>query len=157
VKKESVGGIIVDEDLTFVRVFDLPDEPDSGGSALEEFCFYGQTVNFIAENVDSRGKANLAVTLHQGDLGSFNKAIEAIKELYADISLQVIDDVSLVTVYGPHFKERCGLAATFFRSLGIRGINILSISTSISSISAVIEKKHLGETLKALRDVFDVP
>ncbi|MEA3287747.1 MAG: hypothetical protein U9Q77_10300 [Candidatus Marinimicrobia bacterium] len=156
-KKESIGGIIVDEDLTFVRIFDLPDEPDAGGSTLEEFCFYGQTVNFIAENVDKRGKANLAVTLHQGDSESFNKATGAIKDLYDDISIQVIHDVSLVTVYGPHFKERCGLAATFFRSIGIRGINILSISTSISSISAIIEKKHLSETLEALRDVFDVP
>jgi len=157
VKKESIGGIIVDEELTFVRIFDLPDEPDSGGSALEEFCFYGQTVNFIAENVDIRCKANLSVTLHQGNLKSFNKAIEAIRNLYDEVSLEVIDDVCLVTVYGPHFKERCGLAATFFRSLGIRGINILSISTSISSISAIIEKKHLSVTLEALRDVFDVP
>ena len=156
-KKESIGGIIVDEDLTFVRIFDLPDEPDSGGSALEEFCFYGQTVNFIAENVDIRGKANLAVTLHQGDRESFKKAIDAIDHLYDEVSLEVIDNVCLVTVYGPHFKERCGLAATFFRSVGIRGINILSISTSISSISAIVEQKHLAKTVEALRNVFDVP
>ena len=36
-RKESIGGIIVDEQLTFVRIFNLPDEPDWGGSALEEF------------------------------------------------------------------------------------------------------------------------
>ena len=156
-KKESIGGIIVDEDLTFVRIFDLPDEPDAGGSTLEEFCFYGQTVNFIAENVDSKGSANMSVTLHQGNEDSFNNAIEAIRNLYDEVSVEVISNVCLVTVYGPHFKERCGLAATFFRSLGIRGINILSISTSISSISAIIEKRHLSITVEALRDVFDVP
>ncbi len=156
-KKESIGGIIVDDELTFVRIYNLPDQPDSGGSALEEFCFYGQPVNFIAENVDIRGKANLAVTMPQGNREAFEKAIEAIGKLYDEVSLEVIDDVCLVTVYGPHFKERCGLAATFFRSLGIRGINILSISTSISSISAIIEKKHLSDTLFALQDVFDVP
>lgn len=156
-KRERVGGIIVDQNLTFVRIFDLPDEPDSGGSALEEFCFYGQTVNFIAENVDIRGNANLSVTLHQGSDVDFNKAIEAIEALYEQTTLEVINDVCLVTVYGPHFKERCGLAATFFRSLGIRGINILSISTSISSISAIIEKKHLKKTQETLRQVFEVP
>ncbi len=156
-KKESIGGIIVDENLTFVRIMDLPDEPDWGGSALEEFCFYGQTVNFISENMDSRGNANLSVTLHKDESESFQKAIDSIDELHEDISVQVIENVSLLTVYGPHFKERCGLAATFFRSLGIRGINILSISTSISSISAIIETKHLEASLVALRDVFDVP
>jgi len=155
--KESVGGIIVDEDLTFIRVFNLPDEPDWAGSALEEFCFYGQTVNFIAENVDAKGRANLSVTLNQGRADSFEKAIEAIEDLHNEIRTTVIQDVCLITVYGPHFKERCGLAATYFRSLGINGINILAISTSISSISAIIERKHLQATQAALRDVFDVP
>jgi aspartate kinase len=157
VKKESVGGIIVDEDLTFVRIFDLPDEPDWAGSALEEFCFYGQTVNFIAENVDNRGNANLSVALSKGDHESFKKAIEAIENLNKQISVQTVADVCLVTLYGPHFKQRCGLASTYFRSLGIRGINILAISTSISSISAIIKKEHLADTEAALRDVFDVP
>ncbi|MCF7826722.1 MAG: ACT domain-containing protein [Candidatus Marinimicrobia bacterium] len=156
-KKESIGGIIVDEKLTFVRIFNLPDEPDWGGSALEEFCFYGQTVNFISENMDSSGKANLSVTLHDEDTELFGKAVKAITELHEDISVEVIEDVCLITVYGPHFKERCGLAATFFRALGLRGINILSISTSISSISAVIEEKYLKDATKALRAVFDVP
>jgi len=156
-KKESIGGIIVDEDLTFVRIFNLPDEPDWAGSSLEEFCFYGQTVNFIAEGLDSRGLANLSVALNQGDVDSFNKAVEAIEDLHEDIIVEVVDDVCLVTIYGPHFKQRCGLAATYFRALGIQGINILAISTSISSISAIIEKKHLARTEAALRDVFDVP
>ena len=126
-------------------------------ASLEEFCFYGQTVNFISENMDRRGKANLSVTLHQDETESFQKAIEAINDLHEDISVEVIDHVCLLTVYGPHFKERCGLAATFFRALGIRGINILSISTSISSISAIIEEKYLKQAQTALREVFDVP
>jgi len=157
VKKESIGGIIIDEDLTFVRIFNLPDEPDWAGSALEEFCFYGQTVNFIAEGLDSRGLANLSVALNTGEVKSFNKAVGAIEDLHDDIKVEVVDDVCLVTIYGPHFKQRCGLAATYFRTLGLQGINILAISTSISSISAIIGKNHLAITEAALRDVFEVP
>lgn len=156
-KKEQIGGIIVDEDLTFVRIFDLPDEPDWAGSALEEFCFYGQSVIFIAENIDSRGNANLAVAVSTTDQEAFDKAIGAIGEMEDDVKVEIVPDACLVTVYGPHFKQRCGLAATYFRALGLQGINILAISTSISSISAIIEKKHLLSTQEALRDVFEVP
>ena len=155
--RESIGGIIVDEDLTFIRIFNLPDEPDWAGSALEEFCFYGQTINFIAENVDAKGRANLSVCLSSGNPQDFAKAVAVINDLHEDIYTRVIEDVCLVTVYGPHFKERCGLAATFFRTLGIRGINILAISTSISSISAIINKRALEETQQALGEVFEVP
>ncbi|MCF7807648.1 MAG: hypothetical protein K9M49_00980 [Candidatus Marinimicrobia bacterium] len=155
--KEPIGGIIVDEDLTFVRIFDLPDEPDWAGSALEEFCFFGQSVIFIAENMDSRGNANLSAAVVQSDPRGFKNAVGAIEDLDENIRVQVVSDTCLVTVYGPHFKQRCGLAATYFRSLGLKGINILAISTSISSISAIIEKRYLQPTLDALRDVFDVP
>lgn len=156
-KKEQVGGIIVDEDLTFVRIFDIPDEPDWAGSALEEFCFYGQSVIFIAENTDSRGNANLSVAVSTSEQEAFDKAIGAIEDLEDGMKVEIIHDACLVTVYGPHFKQRCGLAATYFRALGIQGINILAISTSISSISAIIEKRDLVKTQEALRDVFEVP
>lgn len=156
-RKESIGGIIVDEDLTFVRIFNFPDEPDWGGSALEEFCSNGLTVNFISENIDNTGKANMSVTIKNSKPDPLDLAVKAINDLHDEIGIQVIDNVCLVTVYGPHFKDRRGLAATFFRALGLRGINILSISTSISSISAIIEKKNLVRADTALRDVFDVP
>lgn len=156
-KKESIGGIIVDEDLTFIRIFDLPDKPDWGGSALEEFCFYGLTINFISENIDKNGNANMSISLKKATQEALSKVVESIKKLHENIGVEMIDNVCLLTVYGPHFKDRCGLASTFFRALGVRGINILSISTSISSISAIVEKKNLAAADKALRDVFDVP
>jgi len=157
VNKEPIGGIILDEDLTYIRIYNLPDEPDWAGSALEEFCFYGQVVNFISESVDIKGNANLAVTLHRGDQAALDKAIQAIRNMDERIEVQIIDHAAIVTVYGPHFKERCGLAATAFRSLGLIGINILGISTSISSISVVIEEKYLEKAQIALEDVFEVP
>ena len=155
--KEPIGGIILDEGLTFIRIHNLPDEPDWAGSALEEFCFYGQVVNFISENIDINGRANLAVTLPCSSEEDLVKAIQAIEDLHKDIQTEKIEDVCIMTVYGPHFKERCGLAATTFRSLGLKGINILGISTSISSISVVIEEKYKTMAKDALEDVFEVP
>ena len=156
-KKEPIGGIIIDEDLTFIRIYNLPDEPDWAGSALEEFCFYGQSINFISENVDINGHANLAITVYRGDSQAIANAIKAIEALNEAIKVQVIDQACIVTVYGPHFKERCGLAATTFRSLGLSGINILGISTSISSISVVIEKKYMEDAHRSLEAVFELP
>lgn len=156
-KRVPIGGIIIDEDLTLVRIYNLPDEPDWGGMALEEFCFHGMTVNFISENIDAQGNANMGITLTVNDKLVFEKAVEAVKGLYDGVEVESVFPVCLVTVYGPHFKERCGLAATAFRALGLKGINILGISTSISSISAIIHAEQLDTAQFALEDVFEVP
>lgn len=156
-KRVPIGGLIVDKDLTFIRVFDLPDEPDWGGLALEEFCFYGMSLNFISENRDSSGRANLGVTLKVHDSEMLEKAKGAVSDLHPSISVNSLEPACLITVYGPHFKERCGLAATAFRALGIHGINILGISTSISSISMVVAQDDLDAAKIALEDVFELP
>lgn len=156
-KKVPIGGIIIDEELTLVRIYNLPDEPDWGGMALEEFCFHGMTVNFISENKDAEGHANMGITLQVKDKQMFENALAAVRKLHDEVALDYVSPVCLLTVYGPHFKERCGLAATAFRALGLKGINILGISTSISSISAIIHADDLDTAQFALEDVFEVP
>jgi aspartokinase len=156
-KKVPVGGMLIDRDLTYVRIYNLPDEPDWSGMALEEFCFYGLTINFISENRDRQGHANMSLTLKVQDAEMFAKAVAAVEGLHEAIKIETIDSACLLTVYGPHFKERCGLAATAFRALGIQGINILGISTSISSISAVIAEADLEAAELALDSVFELP
>ncbi len=156
-KREPIGGMIVEEGLTYVQIFQLPDEPDWGGMALEEFCFYGMSINFISENRDSHGKANLSLTLRVKDEDAFQNALGAVETLHENIQIETQTPVCLITIYGPHFRERCGLAATAFRAMGLKGINILGISTSISSISTVVAGTDLELARLALDEVFELP
>ena len=155
--KERVGGIIVDENLMFIHLLSGLDEPDWAGTVLSKFATSGLCVNFISETPDSRGRANMSVTVRADDEFALEAVLDGIQEINQDIVIKKIFPVSLVTVYGPHFKERCGLAARAFRALGLNGINILGISTSISSISSVIQQDQLEAAQAALRQVFEVP
>jgi aspartokinase len=44
-----------------------------------------------------------------------------------------------------------------FQALADQQINILAISTSISTVSCVIESDNLEQALVALRETFDLP
>ena len=44
-----------------------------------------------------------------------------------------------------------------FQALAERQVNILAVSTSISTVSCVIESEKLEAALFALRDTFDLP
>ena len=66
-------------------------------------------------------------------------------------------EVAIVSIFGPDFRERPGIAGTMFHALAERGVNILAVSTSISTVSCVIESDPLESALVALRETFDLP
>ena len=45
-----------------------------------------------------------------------------------------------VAIYGPHFREIPAVAGRIFRALADAGMNILAISTSVSSVTSVFEE-----------------
>jgi aspartokinase len=65
--------------------------------------------------------------------------------------------VAVLSIFGPDFRERPGIAGTMFSALGSRDVNILAISTSISTLSCVIDADRLGEAVSAMRETFDLP
>lgn len=148
---------MVDQDLTLVRIYNLPDGPDWIGTALEQFCIHGLSVNFISEARDKWANANLGITLKVIDNQTFREVLAGVEGLHAEVTVETVYPTCLLTVYGPHFKDRCGLAATAFRALGFQRMNILGISTSMSSISAVIAEADLEKAKAALEDFFELP
>jgi aspartokinase len=66
-------------------------------------------------------------------------------------------EAAIVSIFGPDFRERPGIAGTMFDALAAEEINILAISTSISTVSCVIESAALEAALNSLRKTFDLP
>jgi aspartokinase len=65
--------------------------------------------------------------------------------------------VASIAIFGPDFRERPGIAASMFRALADRSINIDAISTSISTVTCIIAEKRLTDAIAAIHEHFDVP
>ncbi len=72
---------------------------------------------------------------------------------------EVVHDASvgLVSIFGPDFRQRPGIAGEMFAALGQADINIKAISTSISTISCVIQATQVPEAVKRLQATFEMP
>ena len=66
-------------------------------------------------------------------------------------------NVSLLSIFGPDFRERPNIAGVFFSALAAQGINILAVSTSISTLSCLIDGDRLDDAVAAICDVFELP
>lgn len=155
--KERVGGILVDENLMFIHLFTNQDSPDWAGMVLSKFASRNICIGFISATSGDQGRAMMSVTVKPDDEYNLDLTLREVQGVHKDLVIQKTHPVSLLTVYGPHFRERCGLAARAFRALGLNGVNILGISTSISSITSVIRQEQLELARQALEKVFEVP
>ncbi len=72
-------------------------------------------------------------------------------------SVDEIPNISSLTVYGPHFREKPAISGEMCSALGEAEVNILGISTSISSICCLIKDEDFDSAYDALLSVFDLP
>jgi len=156
-KKFKLGGIIEHRDLNVLGLENIPDQPGLTGIIFQALAHRGINVQFIVQTLNRlhQNQIILAVAESEG-----REALAVMEELrprigHPDLTLQ--SNRAIISIFGPHFRERPGIAGTFFQALGSQGISILAISTSISTCSCVIEAADLPRAVKAVGQAFELP
>ena len=155
--KAKAGGIIQSVGLVRIGVMSVPDRPGIASavlSALGEQCI---NVEFIVQSIDLKNRSHIILCVGQDMLESALSVIEEVRSKVQPEEVTYQSDVSMVSVFGPHFRDNPGIAGLAFAALASAGINILAISTSISTISCIIEGEYLAEAVEALQNAFEVP
>lgn len=155
--KIRIGGIMQNAHLSLLNVTAVPDRPGIAAAILGELGSRSINVQFIVQCIDQNHQDQVALCVDRDDL---QVALEAVKRVAPDLDAGTVmpyPEVAIVSIFGPDFRERPGIAGTMFDALAADGINILAISTSISTVSSVIESNDLETALDALRLTFDLP
>ena len=155
--KIKIGGIMQTTGLAKVGVMSIPDRPGTAGHIMAALGEKGINVQFIVQCIDIHDSDHVVLCIAEDELELAEEVLGRVKsELGAE---QVIQrrNVAVISIFGPDFRERPGIAGTMFSALGAREINILAISTSISTISCVIDIDRLGDAVDVMRETFDMP
>lgn len=156
-KKTQIGGIMHSDKLAMVGVLAIPSHPGMAGKILSTMGDNDINVQFIVQTVDRDGNDQVVFCVSREYLDTALDLLAGIRE---EVSAQaIIHDtlVGLVSIFGPDFRQRPGIAGEMFSVLGQADINIKAISTSISTISCVIEAARVPDAVKALQDTFEMP
>jgi len=156
-KKVKIGGVIRNSNLAKVGVMGIPDRPGVAGTILSALGREGINVEFIVQCIDLNSHDHVVFCIAQDDMETALSILEQIKLRLG--AKEVIHDpeVGIVSIFGPDFRERPGIAGAMFNALGSAGINILAISTSISTVSCVIDARRVSEAVRVIEQTFDMP
>jgi aspartate kinase len=155
--KIRIGGIMQNAHLALLNVTAVPDRPGIAAAILGELGRRHINVQFIVQCIDQNKQDQVALCIDRDD---WQAASDAVTQVAPDLQAgRVISypEVAIVSIFGPDFRERPGIAGTMFDSLAAVGVNIMAISTSISTVSCVIESNALERALDSLRSTFDLP
>jgi aspartokinase len=135
----------------------IPDRPGVAGSILGALGDRGVNCPFIVHTIDLNELDNIVIGVARRQLPIALRVLDTVKETVGAKEVVHDGEVGMVTIFGPHFGERAGVAGTMFTALASVDINILAISTSISSLSCLIDVDDMDAAMRALEEAFELP
>lgn len=155
--KVKAGGIIRNERLAKISVLSAPDRCGLASEVLQALAGKGINTQFIVQCTDLANNSHIVLCVNDEESEAAMATLEPLRSSIKPEQIVQQHKVALVSVFGPDFRERPAIAAAVFSSMAAAGINIMAISTSISTVSCLIEGNRVDDAIVALRENFDLP
>ena len=152
--KIQAGGLVQRDHLAMIGIMDIPSRPGVGGTIFSALSEQGINVELIVHVIDLEEKDHIALCVDRDDLSQALTVVEHVREELGARAVTNDPKVALVSLFGLDFRQQRGVASRMLKALGDHHINIRAISTSLSTISCLIDAGRLDEAVQALRDAF---
>ena len=156
-EKIKIGGIMQSDGRALVRIMAVPNHSGAAGAILGAMGQSGINIELMVQSYDLEDAGNYALVISHKDLDHALGVLEEVKYNIDAKGIAYTPDVAVISVFGPHLREKPRVPGTMFSALSSVGIGPLAISTSISSVSCVVEGHLLEPAVDALMEVFDAP
>ncbi|RKZ19100.1 hypothetical protein DRQ50_02760 [bacterium] len=151
------GGLLRRDQLAMIEFLGLDGEPGSACGILERFGEAGIPLAYVSLGNGPDGQRNVAFCVDRVDLVTSRPLLETVEKERRPVEVLIREPVTKLTLYGPHFQEKHGLAAGVFAALCERGVKSHGISMSVNSISFVVDSRLCEEAVACLRLRFEWP
>ena len=154
-ERQLITGIAADKNEAKVTLTRVPDRPGAVASIFTPLAEANINVDMIIQNVaKDKGETDVTFTAPMADLARTIAMLEERKEQIGFYRLISNDKVAKISVVGVGMRSHAGVAATMFKTLADRGINIQAISTSEIKVSVLIDADETELAVRVLHTAY---
>jgi aspartate kinase len=154
-ERQLITGIAYDKNEAKIIVTRVPDRPGAVATIFGPLAEAAINVDMIIQNVGrDKGETDVTFTVPRADLTRSLDILEKAKDVIGYNRLLHETGVAKISVVGVGMKSHAGVAATMFKSLADRGINIQAISTSEIKVSVLIEEDYTELAVRVLHTAY---
>src|SRR6478736_6758373 len=155
VEQEVVTGIAYAKDEAQISLRRVADRPGVAAGIFGPLAEAHINVDMIVQNISEDGSfTDMTFTVPSGDV---DKAIKVLSDNKPAIGYDVVQNESglvKVSVIGIGMRSHAGVAATAFKALADKGINIKAITTSEIKISILIDGPYAELAVRTLHSCY---
>ena len=156
-EKQIVSGVTLARAEAKITLRDVKDRPGVAAAIFGSLAENGIVVDMIVQNISDDGATtDITFTVADGDYEKALRAIEAAGRTGA-IAYDRINGAkgaAKVSVVGVGMRNHAGVAASMFRALADKGINIQLITTSEIKTSVLIDDAYAELAVRALHTYY---
>jgi aspartate kinase len=156
-ERQLITGIAADKNEAKIILTRVPDRPGAVAHIFGPLATANINVDMIIQNVGrEKGETDVTFTVPAADLARTQALLE--NEQAAIGYNRIITDgkVAKVSVVGVGMRSHAGVAATMFKALADRGINIQAISTSEIKVSVLIDEDETELAVRVLHTAYEM-
>jgi aspartate kinase len=152
---QLITGIAHDKNESKITLTRVPDRPGAVANIFAPLADAAINVDMIIQNVGrEKGETDVTFTVPSADLDQAMQVLEGAKESIGFNRLIPDSNVAKISVVGVGMKSHAGIAATMFKALAERGVNIQAITTSEIKVSVLIEEDYTELALRVLHTAY---
>jgi aspartate kinase len=152
---ELITGIAADKNEAKVTLTRVPDRPGGVAAIFGPLAAANINVDMIIQNIaKEQGETDVTFTVPGADLVRTQALLEGQQETIGYRRLIADGKVAKISVVGVGMRSHAGVAATMFKTLADRGINIQAISTSEIKVSVLIDADETELAVRVLHTAY---
>ena len=151
-----ISGVTHSSDDAKLTIRKVPDIPGIAAKILDPISSKGIEVDIIIQNVSEDKTTDFTFTVKREKSQETKKILSNLSKEFGGGEIELNEDISKVSLVGVGMKSHAGVAATMFKTLAEKNINIEMISTSEIKISVVVKEDLAHEAVKSLHDAFNL-
>lgn len=154
-ERQLITGIAADKNEAKVTLTRIADRPGAVATIFGPLAAANINVDMIIQNIaKDKGETDVTFTVPQADLARTQALLEEQKETIGYYRMIADDKVAKISVVGVGMRSHAGVAATMFKTLADRGINIQAISTSEIKVSVLIDSDEVELAVRVLHTAY---
>jgi aspartate kinase len=137
-----------------VTLHSVPDKPGIAAEIFGKLGTQGFNVELVVTGIPHKGRTDILFAVAENELDAINTLLQKMKDEIGAEKVSHTLSVALVSIAGHQLAQTPGIAARMFNALSKAGINIETISTSMSSVTCMVAEDKAKEAVEALRKEF---
>jgi aspartate kinase len=154
VEAQVVTGIAFSRDEAQITLRRVADKPGVAAAVFMPLAEAGVNVDMIVQVASEDAMTDMTFTVPEAEFDRARAILEKAKDSIGYASLAGAKDVAKVSAIGVGMRSHAGVAASGFKALAEKGINIRAITTSEIKFSVLIDAAYTELAVRTLHSLY---